>query len=144
MALNVKTFYFLLHGLRYFFLFFFSSAGIWKIVQQGIFNIEQMSGVLLYQHKEYLTSSSNWYSTAVLWLINHSSISYLLYFAAFLVELSFIIGFFTKKFDLFLAAAFLLFLLMDILLMRINYAEVSPFLLTLIYSRYRPHPVIKS
>jgi hypothetical protein len=28
--------------------------------------------------------------------------------------------------------------------MRINYAEVSPFLLTLIYSRYRPHPVIKS
>lgn len=133
---NLRSFYFMLQGLRYFFLFFFASAGIWKIVQHGIFNINQMSGVLLFQHKEYLTSSANWYTTFVYWLINHPSVSYLLYFAGMLFELIFLAGFFTKKFDHYLIIAFVLFLLMDLLLMRISYFEMSAFVLTLFYSRY--------
>jgi uncharacterized membrane protein len=135
MAFNLQSFYFILHGLRYFFLYFFASAGLWKIVQQGVFNIKQMSGVLLYQHKEYLTSSYNWYASFIYWLISHPSISYVFYLSATLLELSYMIGFFTKKYDHFLIVGFLVFLLMDVLLMRMHYWEVSAFVLALIFSR---------
>ncbi|MCW3105943.1 MAG: hypothetical protein JWQ09_449 [Segetibacter sp.] len=137
MTVNLKSFYFILHALRYFFLFFFTSAAIWKFVQGGIFNTDQMSGVLLFQHKEYLTSSPGfWYTVFIYWLVNHPYISYLLYLTATLLELSFVTGFFTKKFDLFLVFACILFLLSDILFMRIPYWEVTPFLITLLFSKY--------
>jgi hypothetical protein len=134
---NIKSFYFFLHGLRYFFLFFFASAGVWKLVQLGAFNTEQMSGVLLFQHKEFLTSShGSWYSTFIYWLINHSTASYLLYVAGIIIELFFIVGFLTRKYDRWLIAGFVLFLLFNAIIMRIHYWEVSPFLLTLVFSKY--------
>ncbi len=137
MVSNLRSFYFILHALRYFFLFFFVSAAVWKFVQGGIFNIDQMSGVLLFQHKEYLASSPGfWYTSFIYWLISYRYVSYFLYVAATLLELSFITGFFTKKYDRLLAAAFILFILADILFMRIPYWEVSPFLITFLFSKY--------
>lgn len=137
MATDLKTFYFVLHALRYFFLFFFTSAAIWKFVQGGIFNINEMSGILLFQHKEYLTSSPDfWYTHFIYWLIGHRYASYLLYASATLLELSFITGFFTKRYDRLLACACILFLLTDIFFMRIPYWEVTPFLITLLFSKY--------
>jgi hypothetical protein len=134
---NLKSFYFLLHGLRYFFLFFFASAGIWKLVQYGAFNTEQMSGVLLYQHKEYLTSSPGvWHSSFIYWLINNPFVGYFLYLLGTLIELVFLIGFFTRKYDRWLIICFILFLFFDVLIMRIHYWETLPFLLTLVYSKY--------
>ncbi|HEX8462232.1 MAG TPA: hypothetical protein VF623_12415, partial [Segetibacter sp.] len=138
-VIRLSDFYYILHALRYFFLFFFASAGIWKFVQGGIFNVDQMSGILLYQHKEYLISSpDNWYSSFIYWLVKHSTISFLLYAGATVLELSFFIGFFTIKKDHLLAAAFILFLMLDVLFMRISYFEITPFLLTLLYSKYTP------
>lgn len=134
---SLKSFYYVLHGLRYFFLYFFVSAAVWKVVQHGVFNLEEMSGVLLYQHKEYLASSPhNWYSAIIYWLINHPVISYVLYAAAAICEGYFIIGFFTKKYDRYLIAIFGLFLIMDVLIMRIPYWEVCPFILVLVYGKY--------
>jgi hypothetical protein len=137
MAVNLKTFYFILHALRFFFLFFFVSAAMWKFVQGGIFNTEQMSGVLLYQHKEYLVSSPGfWYTSFIYWLVNHRHTSYLLYAGATVLELFFAAGFFTKKLDRFLVCACILFLVTDLLLMRIPYWEITPFLITLVFSKY--------
>ncbi|MDB5191618.1 MAG: hypothetical protein JWQ96_1181 [Segetibacter sp.] len=136
LAINLKSFYLIFHGLRYFFLFFFASAGVWKLVQGGVFYTEEMSGVLLYQHKEYLTSSPNyWYSDLIYGMIIHPAIGYGLYIAGTVLELVFIIGFFTRKYDKVLIAAFITFLVMDVLIMRINYFETLPFVLTLYYSR---------
>lgn len=134
---NLRSFYFILHGLRYFFLFFFASAGIWKLVQGGVFNAEQMGGVLLFQHKEFLTSSpTSWYREFVYWLISNSTISYLLYLLGTIIELIFITGFFTRRLDKWLVAGFLLFLTFNVLVMRIHYWEMTPFLLTLLFSKY--------
>lgn len=131
-----RTFMLLLEGLRYFFLFYFSSAGIWKLAQGGAFSVSQMSGVLLYQHNQLLTSSPGyWQSEFILFLIQRQQLSYLLYLSATLLELSFIIGFFTKKYDRLLVFAFLLFILLDILIMRMPYFEVFPLLLTLWFSK---------
>jgi len=122
----------LLDGLRYFFLFFFASAGLWKLRQGGVFNTSEMAGILLNQHKELLTNSPlYWQSRFIVWLVQHQLVSYMLYVSATVMELLFIVGFFTKKFDKALLVLFLVFLVMDYLVMRIPYFEVAPLLLTL-------------
>ena len=130
--LNEKTFSLLVEALRYFFLFMMASAGLWKFLQGGIFHLDQMSGVLLEQHKELITNSPGyWQTTLILYLISHETISYLLYVLACLVELSFIVGFVTKKYDRYLLLAFVIFLMMDYLIMRIAYFEWLPFMIVL-------------
>lgn len=134
---NEKIFALLFEGLRFFFLYFFLSAGIWKIRNGGLFNHEQLSAILLEQHKEMLTNSPHyWLSKFYQWLISHVTFSYLLYITVTLTELSFIIGFFTKHFDKMLIIIYLIFLLADYFIMRIPYYETLPFLLTLYF-----HPV---
>ena len=91
-----------------------------------------MSGVLLEQHKELLTNSPGYWQTSfILYLINHEALSYLLYVLACVVELSFIVGFFTKKYDRYLLLAFAIFLVMDYLIMRIAFFEWLPFVIVL-------------
>ena len=128
-----KTFQLLFDGLRYFFLFFFASAAIWKIVQGGIFNFSEMSGILLYQHNQLITNSPAYWQTGFyLYLITHETLSYTLYFSATILEIAFVIGFFTKKYDYLLAALAIIFIVTDHLIMRIPYYEITPLLLTLI------------
>lgn len=128
-----KTFLLLFEGLRYFLLFFFVSAAIWKFVQGGIFNFNEMSGILLFQHNQLLTNSPGYWQTNMLYdLIQHPSLSYSLYFSATLLEAIFIIGFFTKKYDRILAVLCIIFLIADLLIMRIPYFEIAPLLLTLL------------
>ena len=130
---NKKTFALLFEGLRYFFLFFFTSSAAWKLAQGGIFNINQMGGVLLYQHNQMLTNSPGYWQTNMLYfLIQHPLLSYFFYLSATILEAFFIIGFFTKKFDRLLALLFIVFLIADYFIMRIPYFEVSALLLTLI------------
>jgi len=136
-ALTLNTFWFLINGLRYFFLFFFASAGIWKIWQGGIFDFQQMSAILIYQHKEFLISSSP--SSLVLfykWLIVHPFVSYSLYLCNSIVELFFLAGFFTKRWDRLLILLYILFLIANAIVMKIHYWETVPFLLALYYSKY--------
>lgn len=132
LAQKEKTFNVLFNGLRYFFLYFFASAGLWKLRQHGVFNQEQMSGILLFQHNQLLTNSPGyWQSRFILWLIQHPLAGYLLYVVATVMELAFVIGFFTKRWDKLLAALFIAFLLADFIVMRIPYFEALPLLLTL-------------
>src|SRR5215218_3306778 len=99
MSVRLKTFYFLMHGLRYFFLFFFASAALWKFYQGGIFNTQQMSGILLMQHKEFLVFAPDyWYTQLIYWIVRHPLAGYSLYVTATALELSFLVGFFAKKY----------------------------------------------
>ncbi len=133
-----ETFFLLFDGIRYFFLYFFASAGIWKIVRGSVFNKIQLSAVLLEQHKEMLTNSPHyWLSHLYLFLINHTTLSYLIYIAVTVMELSFLIGFFTKRFDKFLILVYFIFLIADYFVMRIPYFETLPFLLPLCF-HYKP------
>jgi hypothetical protein len=128
---NEKLFALLFSGLRYFFIYFFFSAGIWKVVNGGIFFPSQMSGILLDQHKEMLADSEGWWmKTLIATLIAHATFSYTLYVLVTCMELLFGIGFFTRKYDGILAGMYVLFLLADHLIMRIPYYETLPFLLT--------------
>ncbi|MDI9364806.1 MAG: hypothetical protein QM541_07635 [Flavobacterium sp.] len=128
-----SSFYLLANGLRYYFLFLFTSAAVWKFTQHGLFNVQQLSNILLIQHKEILTANVTVYQNFMYWLTHHSNISYSLYVAATLLELMFIIGFFTKKYDWLLAIATITFIVLDYLIMRIIYIDWLPFLLLLFY-----------
>jgi len=132
LATQPKTFRLLMEGLRYFFLFFLVSAGLWKLYNGGFFNTDQMSGVLLYQHADLLSSSPGYWQTEMIqWLINHKAVGYILYIVATILELVFVVGFFTKKYDHLLIVGVFVFLVFDHLLMRIPYYEVLPYLITL-------------
>lgn len=131
---NEATCLLLFDGIRYFFLYFFASAGIWKLINKSAFNPVQLSGILLEQHKEMLTNSPDYWLTILYrFLIFHTSVSSFLYIVVMLMEFSFIIGFFTKKFDSFLIIIYFIFLLADYFIMRIPYFETLPFLLTLYF-----------
>lgn len=124
-----------LQAIRFVFLFFFVSAGIWKIRNGGIFNPEQMTGVLLLQHSQLLvTAPSSFLAEMYYWFIHHPTIGYLLYLAATLLELFFIVGFFTKKTDRWLLLLFFIFLLADVLIMRIKYWEIMHLAIPLFFS----------
>ena len=132
MVRKESTFNLLFEGLRYFFLYFFASAGLWKVRHGSVFLPSEMSGILLGQHIQLLTNSPDyWQSKFILWLINNAWVSYSLYVSATAIELFFMVGFFTKKLDKLLILLFVVFLITDHLIMRIPYYEVMPFLITL-------------
>ncbi len=113
----------------FFFISFFS-AGVWKIVNGGVFNPLQMSAILLDQHKEMLAGAAGWWMQGVIgWLVAHATLGYLLYILVACMELLFFVGFFTRKYDKALVGIYLVFLLADHLIMRIPYYETLPFLL---------------
>jgi hypothetical protein len=95
--------------------------------------MDVMSSILLSQHKEMLQETEN-ITTMYWWLIHHPPVSYCLYFAGTLIELSFLTGFFTKRYDKVLASLYILFLIMNLIIMRINYWQTFPFIIVLIYS----------
>lgn len=134
---RITSFYYFMHGMRYFFLFFFMSTGIWKLRTGAVFNIEQTSGILLLQHKEFLIASPrHWYSAFLYWLIRNPYISYFLYLTGTIVELTFLIGFFTKKYDKQLFFLLVIFFVANFILMRIPFFEILPLALPLLFSRY--------
>ncbi len=124
LGLKESTFTYLWEALRYFFLFFFASAGCWKIVQGGVFNLHQMSAILRNQHLDLLTiHAGGTYEHFIGWLIIHPVISYGLYLCGTLAELSFLVGFFTRKWDRVLGLTFIVFLVLDKFLMGIDYMD---------------------
>jgi hypothetical protein len=132
-----RAFYYGLHAMRYIFLLIFFSAGLWKIRAGGIFNVEQMSAILLLQHSSYITTDAgNWFSKFIIYLVNNTWLSYSIYLLATLAEIAFIAGFFTKKFDKLLVVLFILFIVCDLFLMRINYFSWLSFLPCLWYTKY--------
>lgn len=116
----------------------FFSAGLWKIRAGGIFNPEEMGAILLKQHAAYLIHSpGDWFSRIINYLVINYRFSYLLYLASIIMELFFIVGFFTKKADKLLILIFLLFVLFDFFLMRINYFAWVTFVGCLWFTKYK-------
>jgi glycosyltransferase involved in cell wall biosynthesis len=115
-------FYFILRGCRYYFLYIFVSAAIWKTVRGAAFDGQEMSHILLVQHVDLLSGDCQtvlcrFYA----WLIGHPAISQGLYIGAVIMESVFVVGFFTRRFDRLLLGLAILFVAADLLVMRIPY-----------------------
>jgi hypothetical protein len=107
---NNKSFNFCWQALRYFLLFAFSSAFVWKFLRFSWLQPDE--GILILKKNIAPYLYFNPHSTLVgvyTWLLQHAGVTQALYLAGTLLEAVFIIGFFTKKADgyLFIASVLL-------------------------------------
>lgn len=138
---DLAGFYFKLHMMRILFVIFFASAGLWKIRAGGIFNPDQMSGILVAQHAAILSSGEqSLFIRMLTFFINHPLLSNMLYWIVAAGELFFLVGIFTKRYDRILIVILVSFLLFDYILMQINYFSWLPFAACFYYSQ-KKYPV---
>lgn len=127
--------------IRYYFLFSFFSAGLWKLFRGNIFFEDQFTAILKVQNVEFFTNSQmDFNQNTILFLINNPKLSFILLILATLLELVYIIGYFTKKFDKHLFLIMLIFSFSNWFLMNIfnwEYALFSVVLLPFLRI-YRP------
>lgn len=117
-------------GIRYYAIFTLFSAGIWKVYRGSLFIPNQMSEILKHQHIDYLISyPETYFSNTITYLITHPSLANLLWYGAWFIELSFVLGFFTRRFDKLLGSLFIIFFIMDYLLMQLCFVEFCIFAL---------------
>lgn len=137
-ALTVQSFYYYLHAVRILFILIFVSAAIFKIKSGNVFNMEQMAGILLTQHSNYLVSNpQDWFTKFIYFLVQHKAIAQSFFILGTITELSFVIGLFTGKFDRLLIILFCFFLAFDYFLMQINYFTWMVFIGCLYFSGYK-------
>ncbi len=115
--------------LRAYVLFIFSSSASWKILRGGLFDIDQFDKIMRSQHFDHFLYFPNHISTQVgEFFIDHSEVGYIFYLMVTAMQLCFIVGFFTRKYDRLLLFAFLIFILGDYFVMRIEYWEFIVFI----------------
>ncbi len=95
---------------RYFLLFFYVSAAFLKLSNHALSDVAIFSHLISGQFTPYFLEGNTGIRTDVnLYLIAHPTLSYILYLLSFFIELSVIIGFYTKRCDKILAVMLLLF-----------------------------------
>jgi len=118
---------------RYYFLFAMVSAALWKIGRGSVFDPNFMTETLKAQHAQYIFDFPNSLLTGIYkWTIDSTNFARWFYITATALELFFIVGFFTKKFDKLLAALFLIFAVANFFVMGIFSFELAFFILTLL------------
>lgn len=113
---------------RYYFLFVMASAALWKLFRGAPFYPNQMVNILKAQHAQYFAEHhSSLFTHFYQFLIQNSAIAQSLYWLAILLELVFLVGFFTKKWDKLLLVLFLTFIVINYCVMGIFSFELSVF-----------------
>lgn len=114
--------------LRWYVMFIFSSSAMWKILRGSVFERDQFVNIMRNQHFEHLIHFPDHISTQIgTYFIEHPDIAMGFYCLVTLIQLSFAMGFFTRRYDKYLLVAFLLFILGDYLVMRVEYWEFLVF-----------------
>jgi len=120
-----ERFYSLLKVCRFYFLYIFFSAAVWKIARAAVFSPSEMSRILLMHHSDLLSGNcDSLQCRAIVYLIDHPALSWWLYALGVAVELSFVVGYFTRRWDRLLLGLAGLFVVADLLVMRIPYWTV--------------------
>ncbi len=128
-----KKFMLAWEGVRYYLLYIFASAALWKVVRGSAFSTEQMSLILKSQQLDYLLQHpATFKSQVVSYLIANPATAHLLLLANTFLQLSFFAGFFTKRFNRLLLFAAIFFSIANYLLMGIASFELLILCLTLL------------
>jgi hypothetical protein len=91
---------FAFEALRYWLLFFYTSSAVFKIFGDGLLNENHLSSILIHQNLTYFIEENVGVRTMIInYLMNYNFILKFFFCAAILLEISTLIGFFTKKYD---------------------------------------------
>ncbi|HRH69803.1 MAG TPA: hypothetical protein PLB89_09880 [Flavobacteriales bacterium] len=93
-------------ALRYYVLFLYTSAGLYKVFRGSWLNMDQMTNIIENTQLELLlTHGDGWHAQLFTWLLVHEWAGWALFFACTVMETLFIIGFFTRRWDVALFCA---------------------------------------
>lgn len=122
LTIKPEGFYYRVQVVRLIFSLLFLSSAFWKLSSGAIFHSGQMGAILLDQHISTLQyHGTDFFSRMIFYFIEHPLAAQALYIGSFLAEFSFVVAFFTTRFDRLLIVLLLFFLLSDFMLMGINY-----------------------
>lgn len=122
--------------IRYYFLFAMTSAGLWKLCRGSFFELNHMKLILNEQHLTPIFENTDSLFATITSFINlHPMFGWILFSLATLIELSFIIGFFTKKYDFTLLIILLIFCGLNFIILGINSFVFCLFGITLIQKK---------
>ncbi len=120
-------------GARYYMLYIFSSAALWKILRGSAFYQLQLSDILKSQQIDLLIQNPGTMKAhCVEYLIAHPETAHIILLINVLVQLSFAIGFFTRRFDSILFWLAIIFCVANYYVMSILSAELLILNLTLL------------
>lgn len=118
---------------RYYFFFMFASAGLWKLTRGAVFDPLQMVNILKAQHAQYLYDYPDGvFAPLYTNLISHPGLSQGILISMMFIQLTFLGGFFTKRFDRIYLYIFIIFIAMNYLVMHISSLPLLVFALVLI------------
>lgn len=122
---NEKTFLLLWDAARYYLLYIFASAALWKIMRGSAFHAEQLPAILQMQQLQLQLELPDSFRAAITqYFITHGTVAHIVLLLNTILQLSFAIGFATKKYDKFLLAAFIVFVISNYAVMGIMSAEL--------------------
>lgn len=142
-----KRFGFLWEAARYYMLYVFASAALWKIMRGSVFHTEQLSSILMAQQLDLLLQNPDTLRADIAsYFISHPQVSHILLMINIAVQLAFLIGFFTKKWDAFLFWLAIVFVVANYCIMGIISTDLLILNLTLLnwdkvhalWQRYMP------
>ncbi len=120
-------------AVRYYLLYIFSSAALWKILRGSAFYHDQLSNILKSQQIDLLLQNPENYKAHIAqYLISHSNVTHALLITTVMVQLSFLVGFFTRKYDMVLLVLSILFVMVNFYVMGILSFELLILNLTLL------------
>ncbi len=120
-----RSFLLLCASVRYYTAFIFVSAAGYKIFGGGLSNIKDMADLILYQHSQYfMFSRQSAHQSFLMWLSSQPRLAGALFLSVVLLQSSFLLAFFTRAFDHFLALFALLFVAGIWLVMRLDFTEL--------------------
>jgi len=120
-------------AVRYYWLYIFASAALWKILRGSVFYADQLSNILKAQQLDLqLQQPDSFQAQVVQYLIANPQVSHWVLIVNVLVQFSFLIGFFTKKFDTLLFVLAIVFCAANYFVMSIVSAELLILNLTLL------------
>ncbi len=118
---------------RYYFLYVFASAALWKILRGSAFYDLQLSDIIKSQQINLLLQTPESFKSHIAeYFIGHPAISHFILLLDVFVQGSFIVGFFTKKYDRVLLMLAILFVVADYYVMGIVSFEILIMGLTLL------------
>ena len=106
---------------RYYFFFMLFSAFLWKLLRGNFLDVNYFSSLLRQQNIYFLQANAgSWKSDLLFYLIENPMVSHVLWVGLMLLQASFCVGFFTRRFDLYGIFLFLAFIVGSWLLMNIE------------------------
>lgn len=93
----------LFDALRYYILFVYASAGLYKVFRGSLFNRDQMTGIIEGTQLDlFLADPDGWHAQLFTWLLQNEWAGWALFALATLLELVFLVGYFTRRYDVWL------------------------------------------